>query len=287
LQRAWKEKAMIKLVLTDLDDTLISHGLPHASAKALAAIHTVLDAGVHFGPASGRMPWDIGWMFCGDAQCYATGVLVNGQMVFLDGELVREVPLPTGALEQVAECISTYPGAGLVLYEPGQTTVVGMDMEALQKHRPAFSTVDRVALHVPDRVWVKANVHIDTDDHDLTEDVRQEVQKLCPELDFVYPMSGPGLFDILPHGWSKQKGVEVLCRELDVKSDEVAVFGDSRNDLEMIEAYPNSVAVANACQEVLEAAGWIIGASADDAVAQALFEIATAANKEMMPSFMH
>ena len=36
---------MIKLVLTDLDDTLIKNGLPRATDHALAGIHALLDAG--------------------------------------------------------------------------------------------------------------------------------------------------------------------------------------------------------------------------------------------------
>ena len=44
---------MIKLVMTDLDDTLIPFGNPGVSDFARAAIHELLDAGVHFGPVSG------------------------------------------------------------------------------------------------------------------------------------------------------------------------------------------------------------------------------------------
>ncbi len=68
--------------------------------------------------------------------------------------------------------------------------------------------------------------------------------------------------------------------------DEVAVFGDSDNDLPMIDAVPNSVAVANANEVVTAAARWHIGAAADDAVAGALYQIAACAATGEMPSFM-
>ena len=64
---------MIRLVLTDLDNTLIPTGAPHASARALAGIHAMLDAGLWFGPVSGRVPAAMRWMFDGDAACYQTG----------------------------------------------------------------------------------------------------------------------------------------------------------------------------------------------------------------------
>jgi hydroxymethylpyrimidine pyrophosphatase-like HAD family hydrolase len=54
----------------------------------------------------------------------------------------------------------------------------------------------------------------------------------------------------------------------------------------MIEAVPNAVAVANASEQIKRAARWEIGPSADDSVADAVFEIAACAKTGQMPSFM-
>ena len=54
----------------------------------------------------------------------------------------------------------------------------------------------------------------------------------------------------------------------------------------MIEAVPNAVAMGNASDLIKRAARWEIGASADDAEADALFDIAAAAKTGSMPSFM-
>jgi hydroxymethylpyrimidine pyrophosphatase-like HAD family hydrolase len=43
---------MIRLALTDLDDTLIPFGASSASAYSVAAVHTLLDTGLHFGPVT-------------------------------------------------------------------------------------------------------------------------------------------------------------------------------------------------------------------------------------------
>ena len=105
-------------------------------------------------------------------------------------------------------------------------------------------------------------------------------------MDFVFPSLTAPLVDISPHGWSKGSAVQVLVEVLGITIDEVATFGDSENDLSMIEGIPNSVAVANAGDQIKQAARWHIGASADDAVADALFDIAAAAKTGAMPSFM-
>ena len=94
------------------------------------------------------------------------------------------------------------------------------------------------------------------------------------------------MFDVLPTGWDKGSAALELARALGLTPDEVAVFGDSDNDLPMIDAVPNSVAVANANEAVTAAARWHIGAAADDAVAGALHQIAACAATGEMPSFM-
>ena len=108
-----------------------------------------------------------------------------------------------------------------------------------------------------------------------------------PHLDFVFPSSSAPLIDILPEGWSKGAAVIYIARELGVGLDEVAVFGDSENDLAMIEAVPNSVAVSNATDDIAQVARWHIGSSDDDAVADALFAIADASKRAEMPAFMN
>ena len=85
---------MIKLALCDLDNTLMPAGAPCASRRTIAAIHRMLDAGLHFGPVSGRVPAAMRWMFGGDEACSRTGAFVNGQLVYVDGQLVHEELLP-------------------------------------------------------------------------------------------------------------------------------------------------------------------------------------------------
>jgi hydroxymethylpyrimidine pyrophosphatase-like HAD family hydrolase len=80
--------------------------------------------------------------------------------------------------------------------------------------------------------------------------------------------------------------VRELARELGVTLEEVATFGDSENDLPMISAVPNSVAVANASADVARAARWHIGPAREDSVAAALEQIAAAAPAGDMPAFM-
>ena len=78
---------MIKLVLCDLDGTLLPQGAPHVPEKTLAAIDRLQDGGVRFAPCSGRPLSCLDWMFSHAADSITSAVLVNGQVVILDGAI--------------------------------------------------------------------------------------------------------------------------------------------------------------------------------------------------------
>ena len=82
---------MIRLVLSDLDATLIWRDDHVVTPFALGAIHALRAAGVHFAPCTGRIYRDLPAMFAGDKDACSTAVTSNGQLVYLDGELVEKV----------------------------------------------------------------------------------------------------------------------------------------------------------------------------------------------------
>ena len=55
-----------------------------------------------------------------------------------------------------------------------------------------------------------------------------------------------------------------------MEKDEICVFGDDLNDLEMIRAFPESVAMGNGAEEVKMAAKYIAPANDEDGIAQAI-----------------
>ncbi len=283
---------MIKLALTDLDDTLICHGWPRASDHAIAGIQAMLAEGLHFGPVSGRIPTDMGWMFDNHAECYATGAFCNGQMIYIDGELVREEQIAGDELNRLAEALTRTGRAVLTMFDvdKGDITTAGYfvthDDGFARQMLESFGLAKRYVHHLDKPAYTKANIHVLGTREEQTE-IRDWLRDEFPTMDFVFPSMFAPLLDISPHGWSKGSAVAVLADELGITLDEVATFGDSENDLSMIEAVPNAVAVANADELVTAAARWHIGASADDAVADALFDIATAAKTGAMPAFMN
>lgn len=284
---------MIKLVLTDLDNTLIPAGAPHASMHAIAAIHAVLNAGLRFGPVSGRVPAAMRWMFGGDTVCSKTGAFANGQLVYVDGRPVHEEPLNSAILAQVGEMLRTHEGCALAVYDLGdlsETTngtayYLGATVRELARHEMCFGHRPHVLEHLDRPSYVKANVRCDVPRPRMVA-LRDELRAEFPALDFVFPTRRGPFIDILPHGWNKGRAVEVLARYLGLSLDEIVAFGDSENDVSMLQTVTHSVAVRNASPEAMAAANYRIGLATDDAVADALFELASVARTGGVPSFL-
>ena len=60
--------------------------------------------------------------------------------------------------------------------------------------------------------------------------------------------------EIIPRGIDKGRGMELVCRYYDAGLQDTIAFGDSMNDLEMMQAAGISVAMGNACQTLKDMA---------------------------------
>lgn len=279
---------MIKLVLSDMDNTLVPFGARHASPRTIEAIHAVLDAGVRFGPDTGRDYVELMRFFKMDEACFMTGIFSNGKRVRADGRYVQTTLIDHDVLVRIDQALRPEEGMFLVCY-PAETNLfnpaygVGVSSAELAvfEARTSFNggTVDEV----PDIDFVAATIACPGGSERM-ERCRQLIAETVPEVRIVSPI--PEWFDVLPVGTSKAAGLEVLLDALGIGVDEVAVFGDAENDLEIMRKVPHSVAVANASDEVLGVARHRVGASADEGVADALFEIARATRAGEMPSFL-
>ena len=95
-------------------------------------------------------------------------------------------------------------------------------------------------------------------------------EKYSDRLQFI--RSGDYFFDILNKEATKGNALLLLLQDLGIKRDEVAVFGDSPNDLSMFEMAGLRIAVRNSYPEVLEKADIITGESFNSGLGKAVFE---------------
>ena len=62
-------------------------------------------------------------------------------------------------------------------------------------------------------------------------------------------------------------------QKMGIRPEEVMVIGDGANDLSMFELFENSVAVANAIDEIKGKAKYLVASDQDDGVAEAIYKL--------------
>lgn len=280
---------MIKLVLTDMDGTLLPKGASNVSYRTVRAIRTLLDVGVRFAPATGRQAFELDERFFGVRECYETAIAANGKRVYVDGELRYEVLMDRSILVRLERELADIPNAFLIVEpavnptgdrswpcvgaRPGDAAWFGQNV--------GFPAEAVEAL--PDEEFISAEIACAGGD-DQYEQVLERARQVAPECDFV--TSQTHWCDVLPKGSNKGSALLVLLEELGITAEEAVFFGDMENDIALMELVPNSVAVANATPAAAEAARWHVGDVADEGVTAAIEEIARAVRAGETPSFM-
>lgn len=280
---------MIKLVLSDMDNTLLPSGREHVSYRAVTAIRDLLDLGVRFGPASGRDLFELDRMFFGARDCFATAIAANGKRICVDGEQRRYTLIDNAAVARLADLLAATPNAFVTTLafdnprgrEPYRCVGArGGDMAWFEQ---GIGFVGELCDEVPAEPLIAATIAC-TGTQDQLDDILAQARELVPEFDYVQPTEH--WVDILPAGLNKGTALPQLLGELGIERDEVLFFGDADNDVALMGSVENSVAVANATPAAAAAARWHIGASEDDAVAAALEELARALRAGCEPRFM-
>jgi hydroxymethylpyrimidine pyrophosphatase-like HAD family hydrolase len=75
---------------------------------------------------------------------------------------------------------------------------------------------------------------------------------------------------VIPQEAGKLQAVERIRQQLGLSVEEVSVFGDDLNDLEMIANYPHSVAMGNGVEAVKAAAGFVTATNQENGIARGI-----------------
>jgi Cof subfamily protein (haloacid dehalogenase superfamily) len=258
----------IRLVASDLDGTLL---LPDetVSDRTRAALAAARAAGITVVLVSGRQPRSLGPI----AERIGVGgiaICANGALVWdLDtGTMVDSSPLAADLAARLVHALrEAIPGA---LFAVELERRFGHEqgwMEDLVAARPDALEADALDLITGPVIKLLVR-HPTLPFPEVAERARRAVGE-----DAVATWAGLRLVEISAAGVTKAFALERLCRRLGVAPGEVVAVGDMPNDLAMLNWAGTAVAVANATQEVLDAADEVTAANMEDGVALLLERI--------------
>lgn len=257
---------MAKLILTDIDDTIMPRGTFKVSDRTHQAFLNAIEAGNYAGVVSGRAFEQLPPFFDNDERCVATGITTNGLTVYVEGECVLKHTVSPELLTKLTEAVEQLPNAGIIYFNGASPVIISGKAEDLLVTFPSYAKTASYG-PIPDEPIVKCNAFIrgGIPEAQVLADCLSEA---VPELDFDIPT--PGYNNIMAKGVNKGSSTLWLANYLGIAPEDIFVFGDADNDLTMMSVVENSVAVANATENAAAAAHWHIGACKDDAVAIAI-----------------
>lgn len=259
---------MIKLMASDLDGTLLNE--QHQwDDTIINGVHKILDAGCSFAVATGRDSFSANlsslkkdvYLICMNG---AQIIDPNQNTLFLstlDKEIVREFaesfsyPFMDYASDQ-----GIYHICSQEEYEAFQEEQV-FKMSGNNEWTKAFLKMQRKHMYYVNSVDELIEKDICKINFRITD---QDVQSQLDHFLKKYPeiCNAPfmeGYVEITNKEVNKANAIAWLSNALNIKEEEVAVYGDGGNDLLMLERFQHSYAPNNASPEAIKAAHQIIG----------------------------
>jgi Cof subfamily protein (haloacid dehalogenase superfamily) len=261
----------IRLVASDLDGTLL---LPDetVSERTRAALAAARRAGVTVVLVSGRQPRSLGPI----AERIGVGgiaICANGALVWdLDsGTMVDATPLAAELATRLVHGLrEAIPGALFAVELEGS-----FGREAGWSEGLAAAPADVLEADALELIRGPVTKLLVRHPAMAFAEVAERAGKAVGE-DAVATWAGLRLVEISAAGVTKAFALERLCQRLGIDASEVVAVGDMPNDLAMLGWAGTAVAVANADQEVLDAADEVTAANVEDGVAQLLERILAA-----------
>ena len=266
------ESPVIRLIATDLDDTLLNEQSA-LTERTLAALRAAMAVGCGVAITSGRM-LEATLPFAEQIGVNAPMLIYNGAMLYdhrtdevlYANRVPYEIALGVTKVVERAGCyMQLYPGKGYYCSEIQEPTRA----YARQVH------VDAIPTHMPLSRWLQAHP-CDPQKLLAIEETPERADALQAELRAAFPhgasflKSKPTYIEVMPEGVDKGASLTRLASILGVGADEVMAFGDGQNDVSMLTFAAAGYAMANGCAEARACTQHIAPPNTEDGVAQVI-----------------
>ncbi|MDR6554882.1 HAD family hydrolase [Paenibacillus qinlingensis] len=255
---------MIKLIVSDLDGTLLDHH-KKVTERELNALRQAKEAGITLCLASGRMNMEMQKVLQ-DIQHQGHSVSQNGAFIHLvDGTLLQAKLFEPSIAHQVFQKLKAYDVVKLICTG---------DANIIESISPAS---DEIQARMFEPFLLKSEIEQSLKDAfpickfslfgrvDVLLEIKKVLENELPDQLDIY-LADKDCLDIMPHQVSKGTSILTLIAHLGFKPEEVACFGDSFNDVSMFGITPHSFAMHTAHADVKKQAAYTVN-SVSEAIA--------------------
>ncbi|MGM9960137.1 MAG: Cof-type HAD-IIB family hydrolase [Allobaculum sp.] len=288
---------MIKVIAVDMDGTLLNDD-HQITQRTLQAIEKAQAAGLRFMIVTGR--FRNGLMQTIEGKLHNVDLLLNSgaEVEDRDGNIVAKYPVAWKDVQAVHEFFKQYPDVGVKYNGFKRAAFIGTKEQLLDKALADIrvfnsgKTDEEILADThfgPKRMMLNCSIYPDFES--MKENMDDEIAKIfcfglpaeqmvpikeeafteLPQL--AVASSFPTNIEITSLKGQKGPALKAFIEPLGYTMDEVMVFGDSLNDLSMMEMDFATVAMANADEEIKKAAKYMTKSNQEDGVAWAIDQL--------------
>ena len=261
---------MIKLIVSDIDGTLLEEGTNRLNPELLETILMLRKKGIQFAAASGRHQTSVRKTF--DPILEKIFIVAdNGAYLGCKNRHLFLYPLNRAMVFQMIEDVKAMSDLSIV--------ISGADIAYMEKESDPYL-----------EDWVVNGYQYDLklleNFHQIQEDILKVALYRKEGVDAQYEsfykkyggqvklaISGRSWLDVIGLNVNKGEAVKTLQESLGIAPEETMVFGDQMNDLEMMKQAYYSFAVGNAREEVKKAARFQADTSGNNGVLKVLKQL--------------
>lgn len=245
------------LLCTDLDDTLLTTD-KKVSRENKRAIEYFKSEGGLFTFATGRVP--IG------AKIMLEQITPNAPMVCFNGGSIYDFnskkmlwsrSLDKNAINVVEYIDKTFDFAGIEICTENKIYFSRIN-QIVKEHQEAEKLPDNpLDYHDVKEDWKKVLFMVEAEQ---IPQIREAIASSPFADKYTFVQSSPWYYELLPKNSSKGEGLAKLADLLDISITKTVGVGDNENDLMLVKTAGAGVAVANAVEEIKNAADYITAA---------------------------
>ncbi|MDF0708727.1 HAD family hydrolase [Flagellimonas okinawensis] len=256
--------SQIKMVVTDMDGTLLN-SKHEVSPRFFEIFEELKKKNIAFVAASGRQYHSM----VDKLDSIKNEILViaeNGALIKKQGKTLLTTPIGKTEVDRILDTVRPLPNVHPVLCCQNNAFVGGDSnefLEMLQEYYSEFHIVDDQK-EVDEEVLKIAIYHFENSEKHIYPNVKHL------EGDLKVKVSGANWVDVSDMDAHKGYALKKVMDQYNVASNEIMVFGDYNNDLEMLELSDYSFAMANAHPNVLKTAKYTTSSNDDFGVERIL-----------------
>ena len=278
---------MIKAIFFDLDGTLLD-SRKQVLPSSIDAIKKCREKGIKIFISTARSPmldkmlgWDSHILSLFDGGVYCNGAIIK------TGLVTRYNYIQPYTIKKCCRAADRYTDVHYALHltDDGHALNHRLPDDMLMPWglaREDILPLDENSMACAVKMIIYYSYLVDSD-RALPYELYEEIRDNFSDSINVYLQDKGKTIQLAAKGITKFSSILEVCKEYGFEKDEVAVFGDDVNDMEMLTGFPNSITMGNAEDTVKQAAAYTTLSNDDGGIAYAIEHILQKATAQYKP----